>query len=168
MMISVILMSMLVVPSYIYAAPLDSICQIPNDLHDHYKMLSKTMKGLAFLDINTDSSLSPDDDNKTPEDCPKEPQTKGHIKDRSTCPWIEIKNKRDDLFPSEWMSTKCRCSNCIGRNGAYSCQSVFTPTLLLKRTVCKNGTYVYERIIKEIRTGCVCAYTASVYQPVSN
>nr|WOE89242.1 interleukin 17-2 [Sepiella japonica] len=143
--------------TYVSGAPLNTICQVPKDLHIHYAKLSKEMKGFAFLTLtpNVQLPLNSKKSNYT-KTCPSKLLEKGKTNDRATCPWYNSHVYNAELFPSNWTEAVCICDECIGYGNKFNCEPVLTPTLFLKRSKCADGLYVYEVYQMQVKTGCSC------------
>ncbi|XP_069128520.1 interleukin 17-like protein [Argopecten irradians] len=87
------------------------------------------------------------------------------IRHRSTCPFFMVSEHNPYRFPTTLPSVRCRCQNCLERNGRSEenvCEPVYVTEVVLMRGGCENGVYQYNPTEIKIQVACTCAKAREV------
>ena len=155
---------------FVSGASLSTQCKIPSDLNIHYETLTTATIGNKFLiPAEYISSSANQTLYRGETTCPKTLPSNGETKDRSSCPWYTKVITNSTLYPKVRMEAVCRCRDCIGSDGMHNCEPVYSEMLFLQHSsVCVDGLFVYEPIVKHIQIGCVCALKRIVKSSSNN
>ncbi|XP_014769324.1 interleukin 17-like protein [Octopus bimaculoides] len=130
-------------------------CKTPTNLKARHKNLSRFRNKFIYTDKIVPLKTTPHP--KLDITCPPSYLNSSAIRKRSTCPWYLKSTYNKSVYPPLQTEVVCCSKDCLGTDKNYQCATVYTTTVILKRTrKCFHGFYIYKPSKIKIPVACVC------------